>query len=59
MGIRRNFSRGEQCRHFAYLFQIADDATQTDVHETLYPLYTTNKMLNVTAKVANSAPSKT
>ena len=27
MGVRRNFSRVGQSRHFAYLFQVVDDAT--------------------------------
>jgi len=30
-----------------------------EVHKTLYPFYTTKKLPNVTAKVANSVPSKT
>jgi len=33
MGVRRNFSRGGQSRHFAYLFQFVGDATQMDVHK--------------------------
>jgi len=55
MGVRRNFSRREQSRHFAYSFQVSDDATQINVHKTLYPFYTTKKLTNVTATVANSA----
>jgi len=47
-----------QKRHFAHLLQVADDATQIDVHKTLYPFCTTKKMPNVTATVANSVPSK-
>jgi len=44
MGVRRNFySGGEQNRHFAYPFQVADDAMQMDVHETLHPFYITKK----------------
>jgi len=35
MGVRRYFSRVEQHRHFAYLFQVADDALQMD-----FSLYT-------------------
>jgi len=35
---------GGQRRHFAYLIQVADVATQTDVHKTLYCFYTTKKM---------------
>jgi len=54
MGIRRNFSRGGQSQHFAYPFQVVDDATQMDVHKMLYPFYTTKKMPNFTATVANS-----
>ena len=33
MGVRRNFSKGEQSRHFAYLFQVVGDATQMDVYK--------------------------
>ena len=33
MGIHRICSRGGQRRHFAYLFQIAGNATQMDVHK--------------------------
>jgi len=54
MGVRRNFFTGGQRRHFAYPFQVVDDATQMDVHETLHPFYTTKKMPNVTATVAYS-----
>jgi len=38
MGVRRNFSRGGQPRHFVCPFQLADDAMQMDVHRTLRPL---------------------
>jgi len=31
MGVRRNFSRGGQSRHFAYLFLVVGDVTQIDV----------------------------
>jgi len=31
MGYRRIISRRRQRRHFAYLFQVADDAMQMDV----------------------------
>jgi len=31
MGVRRNFSRGGQSRHFAYLFLVVGDVTQMDV----------------------------
>jgi len=33
MGVRRNFSRGGQSRHFAYVFVVVDDATQIDVYK--------------------------
>jgi len=33
------FSGGKR-RHFAYTFQVSDDAVQTDVYKALYPLYT-------------------
>jgi len=36
----QKFFQGEQHRHFAYLFQIADGALQMDVNKTLYPFYT-------------------
>jgi len=39
MGVRRNFPRGGQHRHFACPFQVADDAMQMDVHETHYVFY--------------------
>jgi len=38
---------GEQHRHFAYLFQIADDAMQMDVNKSLYAFYTTKIMTHV------------
>jgi len=41
MGIRRNFFRGGQRQDFADPFQVADDAVQMHVHETLYQFYTT------------------
>jgi len=34
-GRPQNFFRGEQRQHFAYTFQVTDDAVQTDVHEAL------------------------
>jgi len=40
MGVRRNFSRGGQRQHFANPCQVADDAMQMYVHETLNLLYT-------------------
>jgi len=33
MGVRINFSRVGQSLHFAYLFQVVGDATQTDVYK--------------------------
>jgi len=43
MGVRRNFSRGGQRQHFANPCQVADDAIQMYVHETLYRFYTTTQ----------------
>ena len=51
MGVRRNFSRS---RHFAYLFQVVDDALQVDVYKTLYPFYTTKKMPYVMAIITKN-----
>jgi len=48
MGVRRNFSKGEQRQNFAYQFQVADDTMQMDVHKTLYPFYVTQKIHHVT-----------
>jgi len=31
---------GEQRPYFAYTFQVADDAMQTDVYKALYPFFT-------------------
>jgi len=33
------FPEGKQRRHFAYAFQVADDAMQTVVRKALYPFY--------------------
>jgi len=46
MGVRRNFSRGEQRLYLLILFQVANDAMQMDLHKTLYPFYTTKKILH-------------
>jgi len=47
MGVRRNFSRGEQCQQFAKLSQVAKDAAmQMDVRETLFRYYTTTPQEN-------------
>jgi len=53
-GRPQKFFQGGQKRHFAYPFQVVDDATQMDVHKTLRPFYTTKKMPAVTATVAYS-----
>jgi len=50
---------GGQSRHFAYLFQVSDDAMQMNVYKTLYPFHTKQKMFSDAATVANSAHSKT
>ena len=42
---------GGQRQHFAYPFQVADDAMQMDVHKTFYPFYTTRKMRHVMTRV--------
>jgi len=47
MGVRRNFSRGEQSRHFAYFFWLLTMQRKLT--------YTKKKMSNVTATVAYSA----
>ena len=39
-GVRISVSMGGQRRHFAYTFQVSDDAMQTDVHKALDPFYT-------------------
>jgi len=44
MGVRRNFSRGGQSRHFAYIFQAVGNAMEMDIFK---------KMSNVTATVAH------
>jgi len=49
------FPGGWQSRHFAYPFQVVDDAAHMDVHKTLYPFNTTKKMPQVTATVPNNA----
>jgi len=54
MGVRRNFSKGGESRHFTYAFQVVNDATQMGVHKALHPFYTTKKMPNVTTTVAYS-----
>jgi len=39
MNDRKNFCRVGQRPNFAYPLQVADDAMQMDVHNTLYPFY--------------------
>ena len=58
VGVRWNYFRWGQKRHFAYQLQVPDDATQIDVHKTLYNFCAIKKMPNVTATAANSVPSK-
>jgi len=41
--------------HFAYSFQVADDAMQLDVQKTHYPSCTTKKMPYVTTTVTKIA----
>jgi len=53
-GRPQKFFHGGKSRHFAYPFQVVDDATHMDVHKTLHPFYTTKKMPNVTATVVYS-----
>jgi len=41
-----------------FSFQVADDATQTDVRKTLYPFCAIKKMPHVMATIANRVSSK-
>ena len=43
-GRPQKFFQKGQRRHFAYPFQVADDAIQLDVHKTFYSFYTIKKM---------------
>jgi len=54
MGVRRNFFRGGQHRHFVYLFQVADNTLLMDVYKTLHPFYTTKKMPHVMATITKN-----
>ena len=56
MGVRENFSRrGSKVNISLILFRFQMmQAMQMDVHKTLYPFYTTKKMPNVMATIANS-----
>jgi len=44
MGVRRNFSGGCNVDILLILIQVANDAMQMDLHKTLYPFYTTEKL---------------
>ena len=44
MGVRRKFAKEGNVDISLVLFQVANDATQMDLHETLYPFYTTKKI---------------
>jgi len=48
------FHGGGQSQHFAYPFQVVDDATQMDVNKMLHPFYATKKRPNVTSTAAYS-----
>jgi len=50
-GRAQKFFQWVQRRHFAYLFQFADDAMKIDVHKTVCLFYTTKKRPHVTAAV--------
>jgi len=53
------FSGGKYDIFFvSFSFQVADDATQSDLRKTLYPFCAIKKIPNVTATVANRVPSK-
>jgi len=52
MGVRRNFFREGQCRHFAYPFEVADNAMQMDVNKTLF--YTTKTFSTIYTAKKNS-----
>jgi len=54
MNVLRNFTRGEQRQHFAYPFQVADNAMLMYVQKTLYPFYTARKMPRVTTSHKNA-----
>jgi len=48
---------GGQRPHFAYNFQVADDAVEMDLHQTLYPFYTTKKVTHVTVTITKNCVS--
>jgi len=54
-GRPQKFFQGEQTRHLAYPFHVADDAVQMHVHKTLCPFYTITKMPPATARVTKIA----
>jgi len=54
LGVRRSFSRRGQRRHFAYPFQVVDNAVQVDVNTALCPFYTKKKMIYFTAIVTKN-----
>jgi len=44
MGVRRNFLGGGNVDILLLLIQVANEAMQMDLHKTLYPFYTTEKI---------------
>jgi len=54
MGVCRKFSRGGQRQHFANPCQVADDAIQMYVHDTLNLFYITKKTPHVTTTVTKT-----
>jgi len=44
MGVRRNFSRGGNVDILLVHIPVANDAMQMDLHKTLYPFYTREKI---------------
>jgi len=54
MGVGRTFSRRGKV-DTSHPFQVADDATQIDVHKTFYPFQTIKKMSFVTTTVTKIA----
>jgi len=57
MGVGRNFSGGGH-RHFAYRFQIADDAMQMDVNKMICPFYAPKIMPSVHGRWRGSGKSQ-
>jgi len=54
-GRPQKLFQGGQSRHFAFPFQVGDDAVHMDAHKTLYPFNSTKKMPRVTATVLENA----